>query len=143
MDLSDELVRHRILTNGPRGRWRTLPGSHTQLFDEAIHFRTEGSGELRTRSVMRGVEALNFLWRVVGYGVVECQPVYATPELGADGEPEAADWFQLPFVIEQQHSDAGVHWVLKERNAPGFWELTAPLVPVEPGERGTAAALGE
>src|SRR5205814_10407113 len=117
MNLADERWRHRILMNGPRGAWRTLPGSHTQLFDEAIEFRDDDSGELRTGSVMHGVQTLRFRWRVLGYGVIECQPVYETPEIGADGELEAADWFRLPFVIEPHSSDAGAHWVLKERDA--------------------------
>ena len=129
MNLADELVRHHLLSNGPVGRWRTLPGSHTQLFDEAIVFEPDGRGELGTRSVMRGDERLRFMWRVSGYGLIDCQPVYEQPELDADGEPEVADWFRIAFVIERQRSDAGEHWVLKERHAPGFWELTAPLVP--------------
>jgi hypothetical protein len=135
MDLSDERCRHDILTNGPRGQWRTLPGSHTQLFDEAINFHGDGTGELRTNSVMHGPEALRFSWRVVAYGVLECKPIYDELETGADGEPVAADWFRLTFVIERQSTDAGSYWVLKERNTPGFWELTAPLVPVAPVDR--------
>jgi hypothetical protein len=129
MDLADERLRHRIMTNGPVGPWCTLPGTHTQLFDEAIHFHEDGTGELRTASVMHGARALRFAWRVVGYGVLECQPTYDAPEIGADGEPEALDRFRLPFVIEQQNTDTGSHWVLREDNAQGFWEMTAPLVP--------------
>jgi hypothetical protein len=135
MNLSDEHWRHHILNSGPLGAWRTLPGSHTQLFDEAIQFRPDGSGELRTSSVLRGDEVLRFSWRVVSYGVIECQPIYDVPLTGEDGEPEQADWFRLPLVIEPHSTDAGTHWVLKERDRQGFWELTAPLVPVEPGAR--------
>jgi hypothetical protein len=131
MNLADEVLRHRLLTNGPLGLWRTMPGSHTQLFDDLIDFRPDGSGEMRTSSAMHGASTLRFVWRVAGYGVVECQPVYDTPELDDQGQPEVADWFKLPFGFEQSSSDAGVHWVLKERGAPGFWELNAPLVPVE------------
>jgi hypothetical protein len=61
--------------------------------------------------------------------VTDCQPIYDAPETGANGEPEAADRFRLPFVIEQQSTDTGCHWVLREGNAQGFWEMTAPLVP--------------
>jgi hypothetical protein len=78
---------------------------------------------------MRGRDALRFEWRVVGHGVLECRPIYSAPETGADGEPEEADWFRLPLVIEQQSTDTGSYWVLREDNAQGFWELTAPLVP--------------
>ena len=117
MDLSDEHWRDHIMTNGPVGAWCALPGSHTQLFDEAIDFGVEGRGELRTHSPMRGAESLAFIWRVGGYGVVECQPVYASPEIGDDGQANAADWFRLPFVIELQRTDAGTFWALRERGA--------------------------
>jgi hypothetical protein len=137
MNLADELLRHRLLTNGPVGLWRTMPGSHTQLFDDLIDFRQDGSGEMRTRSAMHGTHTLRFVWRVAGHGVVECQPVYDVPEMDDHGQPEAADWFRLVFAFEQSSSDVGSHWVLKERDAPGFWELNAPLVPVEPGLRGS------
>lgn len=133
MDLSDKHWRDHIMTNGPVGAWCALPGSHTQLFDEAIDFGVEGRGELRTHSPMRGAESLAFIWRVGGYGVVECQPVYASPEIGDDGQANAADWFRLPFVIELQRTDAGTFWALRERGAQGFWELAAPLVPVRVG----------
>jgi hypothetical protein len=135
MNLADDRWRQLVLMHGPLGRWRTLPGSHTNLFDEFIEFRADGSGELHTSSVLRGAEALRFNWRLLDPGVIECQPIYDTPELGDDGELEAADWFRLPLVIEQQRSDAGMHWVLKERGAPGFWELSAPIVPMEYGAR--------
>ncbi|HSW23397.1 MAG TPA: hypothetical protein VLJ62_11565 [Burkholderiaceae bacterium] len=135
MNLADERWRQLVLMHGPLGRWRTLPGSHTNLFEEFIEFRVDGSGELYTHSVLRGGDALRFTWRLVNPGVVECQPIYDIPEIGDDGEPEAADWFKLPYVIEEQASDAGSHWVLRERDAAGFWELSAPLVPLEPGAR--------
>jgi hypothetical protein len=135
MNLADDVLRHRLLTNGPLGLWRTMPGSHTQLFDEFIDFRPDGSGDMHTSSAMHGAHRLRFVWRAVAYGVVECQPVYDVPELDNQGQPEVADWFRLPFALEQHSSDNGTHWVLKERNAPGFWELNAPLVPVEPALR--------
>jgi len=109
-----------------------VPGTHTVLFNESINFRHDGTGELHQDSVMFGPDALRFSWRVVGYGVVECQPIYDVPEIGDDGEPETADWFRLPFVIEQHSTDTGSYWVMRERDREGFWDLGLPLVPVEP-----------
>lgn len=129
MNLADEHWHHAILTNGPRGQWRTVPGSHTQIFDETIRFDSDGTGEMLLRSVMSGDTSLKFAWRAIAYGVIECQPIYDTPEFDDDGEPEAADWFRIRFEIRQHATDAGTHWVLQELDAPGFWELTAPLVP--------------
>ncbi|MEY4561627.1 MAG: hypothetical protein RLZZ618_904 [Pseudomonadota bacterium] len=129
MNLADEHWRHAILTHGPRGMWRTVPGTHTQLFDEAIRFDTDGSGEMRQRSVMSGETALKFSWRATAYGVIECQPVCDTPSFDDDGEPEASDWFRIRFEFRELTTDAGTSWVLQERDADGFWELTAPLVP--------------
>jgi hypothetical protein len=39
-------------------------------------------------------------------------------------------------MIEQQSTDTGSYWVLREHNAEGFWELTAPLVPAIGGSAG-------
>ena len=44
------------------------------------------------------------------------------------------DWSRLPFVFEEQRSDAGSYWVLKGSSTPGFWECTLPLVPIPPSE---------
>jgi hypothetical protein len=61
--------------------------------------------------------------------VVECQPSYDTPEAGKTGTPEESDWFRITFVIEQQATDVGEFWVLREANSDGFWDLMTPLVP--------------
>ncbi len=47
MNLGDEGTRDRLLTCGPLGSWRTLPGTHIQLVDESIDFREDGTGEMR------------------------------------------------------------------------------------------------
>ncbi len=129
MNLADEALRHRLLSNGPVGRWQTMPGTHTHLGVDVIEFRDDGRGEMNMSSVMIGKETLAFLWRSVEPGVVECQIVYEVPELDDVGQPEANDWSRLPFAFEQQHSDTGTYWVLKQSNATGFWELNTPLIP--------------
>lgn len=128
LDLSNEATRHLVLTNGPRGAWGTVPGSHTELFDERIEFNPDGTGRLHSRSVLRGQETLSFLWRVAGYGVIECQPQYAEPTLDDHGLPEAPDWFRIEFSIEPHRTDAGSYWALRERATNGFWELSTPLI---------------
>jgi hypothetical protein len=112
-----------------------MPGSHTQLFDERIDFRHDGSGEMRTSSVMHGDKTLCFVWRMGGYGVVECQIVYAVPEPDDQGQANAEDWSRLPFVFELHRSDTGAYWVLRQPNTPGFWELSAPVVPAVGADR--------
>ena len=129
MNLADERWRHAVLTNGPQGRWRTVPGTHAQLSDEAIRFDTDGTGEMQLSSLMSGHTSLKFLWRAAGHGVVECQPLYETSQLDGQGEQEPAEWLRLHFEIRQQATDAGTHWVLQELGTQGFWELTTPLVP--------------
>jgi hypothetical protein len=132
LNLADEHVRHRVLSNGPVGAWRTLPGSHTEVIDDGIVFRADGSGEMRTHSALAGDSTQRFLWRVGGaWAVVECQPIYDTPELGPDGLPEAADWFRLALEVVPQATDAGEFWALKERGTAGLWWLLAPVVPAD------------
>lgn len=53
------------------------------------------------------------------------------PELTGNSQVEAADWFRLPFAIEPETSDTGTQWALRETGTSGFWELSAPLVPVD------------
>lgn len=129
MNLDDEPCRHHLLRHGPCGAWRALPDSHTVLMDGAIVFSDDGEGEMRLRSVLNGDTRLRFRWRLAGYGVVQCQPHYDSPLTGDDGQPEEADWFELPYEFRRHGCDAGSFWVLQERGTAGFWEIGSPLVP--------------
>jgi hypothetical protein len=129
MNLADEAVRAHLLTNGPLGRWQTVPGTHTQLSNESFEFREDGTGELHTSSLMHGDEVWRFSWRMFDHGVVECQLVYETLEVDDTGQPEESDWSRLPFVFEQQCTDSGWYWVLKQPNRSGFWDSNFPMVP--------------
>jgi hypothetical protein len=60
------------------------------LADERIEFREEGTGEMRTDTIMHGPLRLRFLWRSVGYGVIECQSLYDEPELDYNDDNEEA-----------------------------------------------------
>jgi hypothetical protein len=121
MNLADESGRHRILTSGPLGAWRTVPGTHSALYRESIQFDANGTGRMQSGSSLSGTITQPFHWRSAGHGVVECQPIYEAPE--------ARDWFRITFVIEQQATDVGEFWVLREANSDGFWDLMTPLVP--------------
>jgi hypothetical protein len=129
MNLADEAERNHLRTKGPLGRWQTVPGTHTQLSNECFNFREDGTGEMNTSSMMHGDEVRRFLWRMLDHGVVECQLVYDTPEVDDNGQPEESDWLRLPFVFEQQSTDSGLYWVLKQPNHSGFWDSNFPIVP--------------
>jgi hypothetical protein len=133
MNLADERVRERLALNGPVGLWKTMPGSHTRLFDESIRFDADGSGEMNLRSALGGAQRLRFRWHCERYATVACQPVddepTPMPMPTPAGEPEPADWFRIAFCFEQSASDVGSHWVMRERDTEGFWELMTPLVP--------------
>ena len=128
MNLADESVRHSVLTSGPLGTWRTVPGTHSALYRESIQFDANGTGRMQSGS-LSGTTTQPFRWRRAGHGVVECQPIYDAPEIGEAGAPEAADWFRIAFVIERKATDVGEFWVLREADADGFWNLMTPLVP--------------
>jgi hypothetical protein len=129
MNLADESVRHRVRTSGPLGAWRTVPGTHTVLYRETIQFDADGTGRMQSGSNLSGTITQAFRWRSAGHAVVECQPIDETPEAGETGAPEANDWYRITFVIEQQATDVGEFWVLREANSDGFWDLMTPLVP--------------
>jgi hypothetical protein len=129
MNLADASVRHRILTSGPLGAWRTVPGTHGALYCESIQFDADGTGRMQSVSSLGGTTTQPFRWRSAGHAVVECQPIYDMPEIGEAGAPEASDWLRITFVIEQRATDVGEFWVLREADADGFWDLMTPLVP--------------
>ena len=128
MNLADESVRNRLLASGPLGAWRTVPGTHSVLYRETIQFDADGTGHMQSGG-LNGATRRPFRWRSTGHAVVECQPIYETPEAGEIGAPEESDWFRITFVIEQQTTDVGEFWVLREANSNGFWDLMTPLVP--------------
>jgi hypothetical protein len=122
MNLADESVRHGVLASGPVGVWRTVPGTHSALYRETIQFDADGTGRMQSGS-LSGTSTQPFRWRTAGHGVVECQPIYEP------GELEESGWLHIAFVIEQQATDVGEFWVLREADADGFWDLMTPLVP--------------
>ena len=128
MNLTDESVRDRVLANGPVGGWRTVPGTHSVLYRESIQFDVDGTGRMQSGG-LSGTITQPFLWRSADHGVVECQPLDDKPEVSEPDEPEENDWLRISFVIEQQATDAGEFWVLRESNSDGFWDLMTPLVP--------------
>jgi hypothetical protein len=129
MNLADERVRERLAENGPVGRWKTMPGTHTLLFDDSIRFDADGSGEMRLASAFGGTEELRFRWRSQGHGTLACHVIYDEPVLSDDGTPEPVDWSRIAFCFEQHASDTGSYWVMRQRGTQGFWELMLPIVP--------------
>jgi len=128
MNLADESVRNRVLASGPVGGWRTVPGTHSLLYQESIQFDADGTGRMQSGG-LTGTTAQAFLWRSTGHGMVECQPLDDEPEADETGAPEDNGWRRIAFVIEQRATDVGQLWVLREANSDGFWELMTPLAP--------------
>jgi hypothetical protein len=128
MNLADETVRHCVLTSGPVGPWRTVPGTHSVLYRESIQFDADGSGRMQSGG-LSGTTTQPFLWRSAGHGMVECQPLADKREGSEPEESEENGWLRIAFVIEQQATDVGEFWVLRETNSDGFWDLMTPLVP--------------
>jgi hypothetical protein len=129
MNLDNENQRHLIMTSGPVGSWRVLPGTHTAMFDGQIDFDVGGTGQFVSRSVKEGERSLHFLWRMSAHGMLECQPQHQVPLIGDDGRPEIDDWHCIRFMIERVASDVGHYWAVRETGCDGFWEFEMPLVP--------------
>jgi hypothetical protein len=129
MNLADETVRNRVLASGPVGGWRTVPGTHSVLYQESIRFNADGTGRMQSGG-LSGTTTQPFLWRSAGHGVVECQPLDDDePEAGETGASDDNGWPRIAFVIEQKATDAGEFWVLRETDLDGFWDLMTPVVP--------------
>jgi hypothetical protein len=128
MNLADETVRNHVLASGPVGGWRTVPGTHSVLYQESIRFDADGTGRMQSGG-LSGTTTQPFLWRSAGHGVVECQPLDDEPEASETGAPDDNGWLRIAFVIEQKATDAGEFWVLRETDSDGFWDLMTPIVP--------------
>jgi hypothetical protein len=131
LNLDNENQRHRVLTDGPVGRWCVLSGTHTALFDGQINFDVSGVGQLVSSNLMDGERRTSFIWRIVTFGVIECQPQHDAPLLDDNGQPEIDDWHRIRFTVERVASDTEQHWALREINHDGFWELQMPLIPMD------------
>jgi hypothetical protein len=131
LDLNDDNQRHRVLTHGPIGGWRTLPGTHTALLVGQIHFGADGQGGLVSSSLMQGEQRFSFRWRMAASGAIECQPQDDPPQLDAYGQAEIEDWHRIRFELARMDSDIGRYWVLRETGTDGFWELPMALVPMD------------
>ena len=124
-DLDNPVVRARIVTKGPVGHWRTVPGTQPALAGDSIQFDPDGSGRLHSWSVIHGPQTESFRWRLSEPGVLALRPDPAQP-----GEA----WQRVPFMIERRTGDpvlyTEVYWALRETAGAGFWWLPGPIVPV-------------
>jgi hypothetical protein len=131
VDLRDARVRRRMLTEGPVGEWVTLPGTHTALMYDVIRFAPDGTGETCSDSMLGGETVEHFTWSVARPGLLACVVTDATwmPEPGMDDEPEPDEAQKVGFQFEEQHSDVGTFWVMRDSDGDGFWNLAFPVVP--------------
>lgn len=118
MDIGDPDVRSRLLTEGPVGEWVTLPGTHTVLMSDYIRFDPGGTGEIHSDSVLGGEITEQFTWSMTGPGRLSCTVVDTEPE------PEV-----VGFAFEQQRSDIGAFWVMRDPDFDGFWRFALPVAP--------------
>ncbi|MEQ1506827.1 MAG: hypothetical protein ABMB14_31660 [Myxococcota bacterium] len=100
------------------GQWRTVPGTHTALYDEWIRFDPDGTGALHLDGPALD---LAFTWRGAGPGVVACR------ERVPDGD-EPADEVRIRFDQVRVATDTGAVLALRERGTDGFWLLSTPIV---------------
>ncbi|WP_033344033.1 hypothetical protein [Catenuloplanes japonicus] len=129
LDLSDPGVRHRLLAEGPVGAWETFPGTHTALMYDLVRFGPDGTGEIRSESVLGGESFANFTWSVRRSGLLACIVTEASylPETDDDTEPDEVE--TVGFEFAQRHSDLGTFWVMRDPRTDGFWNLGFPLSP--------------
>lgn len=136
-NLDDEEVQQAMMSNGPIGHWRAVPSTFLTLMDSSVHFNSDGSGSLKSNSVMSSEMILNFRWRMASYGVLQCLSLF-DDDIDVDSrkqsvkEPlEEGDWLNVPMVIEPFTTDTGSYWVLREKGRQGFWHSVSPLIPEE------------
>ncbi|WP_157253556.1 hypothetical protein [Nonomuraea typhae] len=101
------------LTHGPVGTWRSALGTAGVLLGDEVHFGADGSGELRSSSVVFGEERLPFRWRMVGYAAVH---------IGFDDEERV-----VRMEFRRLQTDAGAVTVLAEPGVDAFWPADDPL----------------
>ncbi len=135
-NLDNEEVQQAMISNGPIGHWRAVPSTFLTLMDSAVHFNSDGSGSLRSNSVMNGEMTLNFRWRIASYGVLQCLSMFDADNVdsrkqSAEDSQDEGDWQNVPMLIEPFTTDTGTYWVLRENGRQGFWHSVSPLIPEE------------
>ncbi|MFI6498566.1 hypothetical protein [Nonomuraea typhae] len=96
------------------------------LSGDEVHFRADGTGELRSSSVAFGEERLPFRWRMAGYAAVR---------ISLDDEERV-----VMMEFRRLETDAGAVTVLAEPGADAFWPAESPLELLEGDGRSAVSA---
>lgn len=125
---------HEIMTNDkddlswavegpPLGLWVTNKGTADQLMRDSLYMAPNGTGFVRTQSLLRGEETLPIMWRHRGPGLLSIAQLL--PEDDPEADPE---WEKVRYTDAATSNDVADNIrVLKNIDNDTFWTLTGPV----------------
>lgn len=107
----------------PIGTWTTSRGTFDAMMQDELTLAADGTGWLRTRSVMRGSQLLPVMWQHPGPGVLKLAMLF--PE----DDPKAPPFFEtVRYTAVTVQQDVGrPRVVLQNTDDDVFWNLAGPL----------------
>jgi hypothetical protein len=107
----------------PIGIWATAGGTADMLMHDRLSLRPDGTGHLRSTSVMRGEETYPVMWWHEGPGVLKI-----TMLLPGDDPNAPPEWETVRYAAALASNDLTTAApVLKNTDDDVFWTLTGPV----------------
>ena len=110
--------------NGPPvGTWTTSNGTFDAMMQDTLTIAADGTGWLRTRSPMRGVELFPLMWKQPSPGVLKLAMLF--PD---DNPTEALQYETVRYTAVEVSHDVGYDCVvLQNYDDDVFWNLVGPV----------------
>ncbi len=108
----------------PIGTWTTSNGTFDSMMQDTLTLAKDGTGWLRTRSAMRGVELMPVMWRHSAPGVIKLALL-----LPGEDPNEPPDFETIRYgAVTMKHDIGNEKVVLKNDDDDVFWNLAGPVV---------------
>lgn len=107
----------------PIGVWVTSSGTFSNMMKDRLSLRPDGTGYLRSHSVLRGEETFPVIWQHVEPGVIKIDMFFP------DDDPKReAEWETVRYAAAMKANDIGRDVpVLKNVDDDTFWSLVDPI----------------
>ncbi|MBK6687112.1 MAG: hypothetical protein IPG45_21770 [Deltaproteobacteria bacterium] len=108
----------------PIGTWTTSRGTFDAMMQDVLTLAVDGTGWLRTRSAMRGIQLFPVMWRHPEPGVLELAMLFP------DDDPKEPPFFEtVRYTAVTVEHDVGLpRGVLQNTDDDVFWNLAGPIV---------------
>lgn len=108
----------------PIGTWTTSNGTFDAMMQDTLTLAADGTGWVKTSSMMRGEELLPVMWKQPEPGVLKLAMLFP------DDDPEEAPHFETVrySAVTVAHDVGNERVVLRNDDDDVFWSLAGPVV---------------